>query len=108
MKKSEKLFFYVIILYGDDKYMDIDFIFFNVLYFLIVFLLVFLVDFYVLSSKKENKKRVDKLTSQADFIIRRYNIDITKFSLRRLNFHISIINGFIISFVLKLIWQFNY
>ena len=77
----------------------IDMIFFNILYFLIIFLLVFIIDFYLLSSKKENKKRVDKMTNQADFIIRRYNLDMSKFSLRKLNFHISIINGFIISFV---------
>ena len=77
----------------------LDFVMYNILYFLILFLVVFLVDFYFLSSKKENKKRVDKMTNQAEFIISRYNVDMKKFSLRRLNFHISIMNGFIISFV---------
>jgi len=79
--------------------MAIEEILLNLIFFLVVFLLVFIVDFYFISTKKQGKKRVDKLTSEADFIISRYNLDDKKVNLRKLNFHISVINGFIISFV---------
>ena len=79
--------------------MPIEEILLNVIFFLVVFLLVFIIDFYFISTKKEKKRRVDKLTSEADFIIKRYELDEKKVNLRKLNFHISIMNGFIISFV---------
>ena len=81
--------------------MNIDFIFMNILFFLIVFLVVFLVDFYVLCKEKSkgNKKRVEKMTTGDLFLISRYKLDEKKINLKKMNFHSSIINGFIISFV---------
>ena len=55
--------------------MTLEEILLNVIFFLVVFLLVFIIDFYFISTKKEKKKRVDKLTSEADFIIKLTTID---------------------------------
>ena len=79
--------------------MNIENILFNIIFFLIVFLLIFLIDFYIISKEKGKKRKVEKLTSQDLYIIKKFNIDEKKISLKMLNFHISIINAFIIAFV---------
>ena len=79
--------------------MTLERILFNVIFFMIVFLLVFLADFYLVSKEKNKKRKVEKMTSQDLYIIKKFDIDETLISLRMLNFHISIINAFIIAFV---------
>ena len=87
--------------------MSFDSIMFNLIFFLVAFLVVFLIDYYILCKKKTKKKRVDKLTSEGDYLIRRFNLDINKINLKMFNFHISIINAFIISFVTTVISTTN-
>ena len=79
--------------------MSIQNILLNIIFFLCVFLLIFIVDFYVVSKEKNKKRKIEKLTSQDQYIIKKFNLDETLINLRKLNFHISIINAFIIAFV---------
>lgn len=79
--------------------MSIETILLNVIFFMAVFLLIFIIDFYVVSKEKNKKKKIEKMTSQDLYIIKKFDLDVTLFSLRTLNFHISIINAFIIAFV---------
>lgn len=79
--------------------MNLENILFNLIFFLVVFLFVFLVDFYVVSKEKGKKRKVEKLTSQDTYMIKKFNLDEKKLNLTRLNFHIAIINAFIIAFV---------
>ena len=83
--------------------MGIETILLNVIFFMAVFLLIFIIDFYVVSKEKNKKKKIEKMTSQDLYIIKKFDLDVTLFSLRTLNFHISIINAFIIAFVSTLV-----
>lgn len=83
--------------------MSIETILLNVIFFMAVFLLIFIIDFYVVSKEKNKKKKIEKMTSQDLYIIKKFDLDVTLFSLRTLNFHISIINAFIIAFVSTLV-----
>ena len=79
--------------------MNFDYIMLNIIFFLVVFMIVYIIDFYFLSKVKKDNKRIDKMTSQAMYMISKYNLDEKKVNLRLLNFNISIINAFIIAFV---------
>ena len=79
--------------------MNLEQILLNIIFFLIVFFIVFLVDFYVISKEKGKKKKIEKLTSEGQYIIKKFDLDDKQINLRKLNFHISIINAFIIAFV---------
>ena len=79
--------------------MTLEVILFNIIFFMLVFLLIFIGDFYFVSKVKGKKRKVEKMTSQDQYIIKRFDLDETRISLRQLNFHISIINAFIIAFV---------
>lgn len=81
------------------SYMNFDYIMLNIIFFLVVFMIVYIIDFYFLSKVKKDNKRIDKMTSQAMYMISKYNLDEKKVNLRLLNFNISIINAFIIAFV---------
>ena len=83
--------------------MNIENILLNIIYFLVVFFIIFLADFYFVSKNKGKKRKVEKMTSQDLYIIKKFDLDETLISLKKLNFHISIINGFIIAFVSTLI-----
>ena len=79
--------------------MNLEQILLNIIFFLVVFLIVFLVDFYIISKEKGKKRKIEKLTSEGDYIIKKFNLDDKQINLRKLNFHIAIINSFIIAFV---------
>ena len=79
--------------------MDIQNILLNIIFFLSIFFIIFLADFYILSKEKGKKRKIEKLTSQDMYIIKKFNLNEQLLSLRKLNFHISIINAFIIAFV---------
>ncbi|MBR1416199.1 MAG: hypothetical protein IJ572_00070 [Bacilli bacterium] len=79
--------------------MSFEDILFNVIFFLVLFLVVFLVDFFIISKDKKGKNKIDKITSIGNYLISRFNLDDKNINLKILNFHISIINAFIISFV---------
>lgn len=81
------------------NYMNFDYIMLNIIFFLVVFMIVYIIDFYFLSKVKKDNNRIDKMTSQAMYMISKYNLDEKKVNLRLLNFNISIINAFIIAFV---------
>lgn len=80
-------------------------ILYNLVFFLVIFLLIFLVEYFIICKEKKNKKgkRTEKLTTEGKYLISRFNLDDTKINLARLNFHISIMNSFIISFVSTLV-----
>lgn len=93
--------------------MTLDNILLNIIFFMIVFLIIFIADFYFISKEKQSKekgkkKKIEKMTSQDLYIIKRFDLDETKFSLRTLNFHISIINAFIIAFVSTIVSITNF
>lgn len=79
----------------------------NIIFFLLVFIIVFLVDFYFIAKnrpkrKKGSKEKVkvtDRLTTEGMYLMSRFNLDDKKVNLHMLDFHISIINAFIIAFV---------
>lgn len=73
----------------------------NIIFFLVIFILVFLVNYFFICKSKKNKKgkKVDRLTTEGQYLIARFNLDDKKINLTKLNFHISIMNAFIISFV---------
>lgn len=87
--------------------MNIYDILFNLIFFLVVFLIVFLISFYFIcrsrsTKDKKTKKRIkgtDKLTTEGMYLISRFNLDDKLVNLHMMNFYISIINAFIISFV---------
>ena len=79
--------------------MDILSILREVIFFLIVFFVVFLVHYYILSFDRKKKKKIIKMTSMDLYIIKRFKIDEKLVNLKTLNFHMSIIDAFIISFV---------
>ena len=79
--------------------MNIESIILNIIFFLVVFLIIFLCDFYIISKNKKRGKKTEKLTSQDLYIIKKFDLDEKILNLRKLNFHISLINAFIISFV---------
>ena len=79
--------------------MTLENILLNVIFFMVVFLIIFIVDFYIISKEKNKNKKIEKMTNQDLYIIKKFDLDDTKINLRKLNFHISIINGFIIAFV---------
>jgi len=79
--------------------MTIEYILLNTIFFMSVFLIIFIVDFYIISKEKNKKKKIEKMTSQDVYIIKKFDLDSERISLRQLNFHISIINAFIIAFV---------
>ena len=79
--------------------MDILSILGEVIFFLIVFLVVFLIHYYVISFDRKKKKKIAKLTSMDLYILKRFSIEESKISLKTLNFHVSIIDAFIIAFV---------
>ena len=83
----------------DGVNMTLENILFNLIFFMIVFLIIFLADFYVISKVKSKKKKIERMTSQDLYIIKKFDLDETRINLRQLNFHISIINAFIIAFV---------
>ena len=79
----------------------------NIIFFLLVFIIVFLVDFYFIAKNrpkrkmgsKEKVKLTDRLTTEGMYLMSRFNLDDKKVNLHMLDFHISIINAFIIAFV---------
>lgn len=71
----------------------------NIIFFLITFICMFLFDLLFLCSKKTKKKRTYRLTSEGIYLIKRFDLDDKKVNIKKLDFHISIINAFIISFV---------
>lgn len=77
----------------------------NVIYFLISFILIFLFDYFFITKNKSKKTKehksvtTEKLTTEGMYLISRFNLDDKKIDLHKLNFHISIINAFIIAFV---------
>ena len=79
--------------------MNIENILLNIIFFLSVFLIIFLVDFYIISKEKNKKRKIEKMTSQDQYIIKKFDLDDKLINLRKLNFHVSIINAFIIAFV---------
>lgn len=79
--------------------MNIETILLNLIFFLSVFLIIFLVDFYIISKEKNKKRKIEKMTSQDLYIIKKFDLDDKIINLRKLNFHIAIINAFIIAFV---------
>lgn len=79
--------------------MDILSIIGNIIFFLITFISIFLLDLLFLCSKKTKKKRVYRLTSEGMYLIKKFDLEEKKIDLKKLDFHISIINAFIISFV---------
>jgi purine-cytosine permease-like protein len=100
--------------------MEITEILGNIIYFLIAFIFVFLIDYFVITKKRTKKTKEHKgtcqenLTTEGMYLISRFNLDDKLINLKQINFHISIINAFIISFVatnislikLNLIFQF--
>ena len=84
--------------------MNFDYVMLNIIFFLLVFLLVYIVEFYIISKDKTKyKKRIDKITSQDIYLINRFNLDDKRVNIRLMNFHVSIINAFIISSVTTII-----
>ncbi len=79
--------------------MIIDNIFFNLIFYLISFLVVFLIDYFIINKEKKGRKKIEKMTSEGMFLIKRFDLDDKKINLTKLNFHIAIINAFIISTV---------
>src|SRR5574344_379623 len=87
--------------------MNIYDILFNLIFFLVVFLIVFLISFHFIcrsrsTKDKKTKKRIkgtDKLTTEGMYLISRFNLDDKLVNLHMMNFYISIITAFIISFV---------
>ena len=79
--------------------MSLEDILLEIIFFLAVFLVVFLVYYYVLCFDRKKKKKIAKVTSMDLYVIKKFNLDETKVNIKRLNFHESIINAFIISFV---------
>ena len=73
----------------------------NGIFFLVVFVFIFLLEFFVLTKGKKNKKgkRPDKMVTEGLYLVSKFNLDSKKLNVRRLNTHISLINGFIIAFV---------
>ena len=87
----------------DGDTMPLETILLNIIFFMSIFLLVFLVDFYIVSKEKNKKRKIEKMTSQDLYIIKKFDLDDKLVNLRQLNFHISVINSFIIAFVSTLI-----
>ena len=79
--------------------MDILGIISEAIFFLIVFLVIFLIDYYVLCFDRKKKKKIAKVTGMDQYILKKFKIDEKKVNIRKLNFHTSIINAFIIAFV---------
>ena len=79
--------------------MDILGILGELIFFLLVFLVVFIVHYYVLSFDRKKKKKIPKTTSMDLYIIKRFNLDEKLVNLVTLNFHMSLIDSFIIAFV---------
>lgn len=79
--------------------MNIENILLNIIFFLVVFFIIFIADFYFISKEKGKKRKVEKMTSQDLYIIKKFDLDEQRISLKILNLHISIINSFIIAFV---------
>lgn len=88
--------------------MSLEDILLNIIFFLVVFLIIFIGDFYFVSKEKGKKRKVEKMTSQDLYIIKRFDLDDKLINLRKLNFHISIINAFIIAFVSTVISITNF
>lgn len=85
--------------------MPLEKILINIIFFMVVFLIIFLADFYIISKNKRSKgkKKTEKMTSQDMYIIKKFDLDDTRMSLKTLNFHMSVINAFIIAFVSTII-----
>ena len=79
--------------------MDILSILGEVIFFLIVFFVIFLVHYYIISFDRKKKKKSAKMTSMDLYILKKFNISEDKINLRTLNFHMSIIDAFIMAFV---------
>ena len=76
------------------------------LFFLIAYIFIFVIDYFFIC-KKGKKRKSFRITSEGNYLIRRFNLDETKINIKQLDFHISLINGFIISFVSVTISIFN-
>lgn len=87
----------------DGDIMPLEMILLNIIFFMCVFLLIFIIDFYIVSKEKVKNRKIEKMTSQDLYIIKKFDLDDKLINLRQLNFHISIINSFIISFVSTII-----
>ena len=87
----------------DGDVMPLEMILLNIIFFMSVFLLIFIIDFYIVSKEKVKNRKIEKMTSQDLYIIKKFDLDDKLINLRQLNFHISIINSFIISFVSTII-----
>lgn len=74
---------------------------FNGIFFIVVYIFVFCVEFFFIAKTKKNKKgkRVDKLITEASYVISKFDLNEKKLDLRKMNLEISLINGFIIAFV---------
>ena len=69
-----------------------------IIFFLITYLFIFLIDFLFIC-RKGKKRKSFRITNEGLYLIKRFNLDESKLSIKYLDFHISIINAFIISFV---------
>ena len=79
--------------------MTLEEIILNIIFFLVVFFIVFLVNYYIFCKDRKNKKVIDKQTSIDNYLISRFKLNVEVINLKMMNFHTSIINAFIISFV---------
>ena len=81
--------------------MDILSIIGDVIFFLLAFLFIFLVDFFFICRKrnKSTRKKEFRITSEGLYLIGRFNLDEKKINIKKMDFHIAIINSFIIAFV---------
>ena len=79
--------------------MNLENILLNIIFFLVVFFIIFLCDFFIFSKEKSKNKKIEKMTSQDLYIIKKFDLNDKLINLKKLNFHISIINAFIIAFV---------
>ena len=57
--------------------MNFDNIFFNLIFYLLSFFIVFLIDLFIINKEKKGKKRIDRMTTEGLFLIKRHNLDDT-------------------------------
>ena len=79
--------------------MDILSVLGELIFFLVVFFIIFLIHYYVICFDRKKKKKIAKMTSMDLYIIKKFNIGEDKINLKTLNFHMSIIDAFIMAFV---------
>ena len=79
--------------------MNIEFYMDVISYFFITYCFVFIVDYFFLCRKKKSKRKDFRVTSEGEYLIKKFSLDKNKIDIKKMDFHISLLNGLIISFV---------